>query len=50
MDGYGYVSELPAKQKKSQKGLLIFQGNTSKDNEDVDGTVPGDINWKLLSS
>jgi len=37
MDGYGYVSELPAKQKKSQKGLLIFQGNTSKDNEDVDG-------------
>lgn len=37
MDGYGYVNELPTELANPQKGIYIFHGNTSRDNDAVDG-------------
>jgi hypothetical protein len=37
MDGYGYVKELPSALNQPMNGVMIFHGNTSKDNEPEDG-------------
>ena len=37
MDGYGYVDKLPDGLVKQLDDVLIFHGNTSRDNEAVDG-------------
>ncbi|MCK5148131.1 hypothetical protein KAR48_15355 [bacterium] len=37
MEGYGYVSELPAELSSDQAGVMIFHGNIGSDNTTVDG-------------
>lgn len=37
MDGYGYVSELPAELNQPLHGIYIFHGNTGNDLAEVDG-------------
>ena len=37
MDGYGYVDKLPEDLAKPLNDVMIFHGNTSRDNEPVDG-------------
>jgi hypothetical protein len=37
MDGYGFVAELPAGLTGESPDVMIFHGNTSRDNEPVDG-------------
>ena len=37
MDGYGYVNQLPDELKGPVKDIPIFHGNTSRDNQPVDG-------------
>ena len=44
MDGYGYVSQLPAELNSPVEGVMIFHGNTAKDNDPVDGRG----SWSLL--
>ncbi len=44
MDGYGYVSQLPSGLTGEMEGIMIYHGNTSGDNEAVDGRGM----WSLL--
>lgn len=37
MDGYGHVSELPSSLSGAMDGVMIYHGNTSADNTEVDG-------------
>ena len=37
MDGYGFINQLPEDLAKPQEHVLIFHGNTSADNEAIDG-------------
>lgn len=37
MDGYGFVAELPSNLAGEMDGIMIYHGNTSGDNEPVDG-------------
>lgn len=37
MDGYGYVSDLPSDLSGEIEGVMIYHGNTSGDNTEVDG-------------
>jgi hypothetical protein len=37
MDGFGYVEELPPEAAGPVKGVMIFHGNTSPDDEPIDG-------------
>lgn len=37
MDGYGYVNQLPDELNGPVDGVPVFHGNTSRDNQPVDG-------------
>lgn len=37
MDGYGYTKDLPKELSDKMKNIMIFHGNTAKDNEAIDG-------------
>lgn len=37
MDGYGFVSELPAELNHPVEGVMIYHGNTAEDNAETDG-------------